>query len=110
MKITGARGMSLDKNHYEGEKMKMNHLTKLLLVGLALGVMIVMSSCTKEEKTAVGAALGAGTGIAIGAATGGAGGAVAGGLIGGAVGGVAGHSMGDDPEDRDRREHRRYRD
>lgn len=76
--------------------MYINHLTKILLIGLTLGVMVMMASCTKKEKTIAGAVIGAGAGVGIGAAAGGTGGAVAGGLLGGVTGGLIGNSMGDD--------------
>ena len=69
----------------------------LLVVGLA-GSALVMSSCTKKEKTVAGALIGAGAGAGIGAAAGGGGGAVAGGLLGGVTGGLIGNSMDDDEE------------
>ncbi len=83
--------------------MDIRNIKKIFIISLLLGCATLISSCSKQEKTAAGAIIGASTGIAIGAATGGAGGAVIGGVVGGTGGGLIGHSMGDDPKDRDRR-------
>jgi osmotically inducible lipoprotein OsmB len=81
--------------------MDTSNILKVLIISFVLGCAALMSSCTKQEKTAAGALIGAGTGIAIGAATGGTGGAVAGGIIGGVGGGLIGNSMRDDRDYRD---------
>lgn len=85
----------------KGNIMDIRNIIKVLVISLVLGCAALMSSCTKQEKTAAGALIGAGTGVAIGAATGGAGGAVAGGIIGGVGGGLIGNSMRDDRDYRD---------
>ena len=69
---------------------------KLMAVIALLGSSILLSSCSKEEKTLAGAAIGAGTGALVGSAAGGTGGGVAGAAIGGVAGGLIGHSLGDD--------------
>ena len=70
---------------------------RLVLALAGLSVSMLLSGCTKQEKTVGGAVLGAGTGALIGgAASGNAGGAIAGGAIGGVAGGLIGHSLGDD--------------
>ena len=66
-------------------------------IGLALGVMFLLSGCsgqplsTREKGTGIGAVLGAGTGAIIGAAVGAPG---AGAAIGGAIGGLGGFAVG----------------
>ncbi len=71
-------------------------MIKSVFCVLLLGSALVLSSCSRTEKTIAGGLIGAGAGIGIGAAIGGTGGAVAGGLIGAGTGAVVGHSMGDD--------------
>ena len=68
-------------------------LMKYALLGLVLGAGLVMSGCSKQEKTLSGVALGAGTGALIGGAAGGTGGALVGAGLGGVVGGVIGHNV-----------------
>jgi uncharacterized protein YcfJ len=74
----------------------------LLILGL-IGSAVVLSSCTKEEKTIGGALIGAGAGAGIGAAVGNTEGAVAGGVIGAVAGGLIGHSMGDDKKHKNKK-------
>jgi outer membrane lipoprotein SlyB len=74
----------------------MNKILKILSCGLILSASLLISGCTKDEKTIGGVALGAGTGALIGSAAGGTGGGVAGAAIGGVAGGVIGHNLGDD--------------
>jgi len=69
---------------------------KIITCALILGSLLILSSCSKEEKTVTGAALGAGTGALIGSAAGNTGGGIAGAAIGGVAGGLIGHSLGDD--------------
>jgi osmotically inducible lipoprotein OsmB len=69
----------------------------LFAIGL-LTATLLLTGCSKKEKTIGGALIGAGTGAGIGAAAGGTGGAVIGGATGGAAGGLIGHEMGDDEE------------
>jgi hypothetical protein len=70
---------------------------------LAAGLMalcgsLLMSGCTKEEKTAGGVVIGAGSGALIGGLAGGGTGAAIGAVGGGVAGGLIGHSMGDDDD------------
>lgn len=67
------------------------------VIGLTAALLI--SGCSKEEKTIGGVLLGAGVGAAIGAAAGNGTGAAIGAVAGAGVGGVIGHSMGDDDDD-----------
>jgi osmotically inducible lipoprotein OsmB len=69
---------------------------QMIFTTLLLGSILLLSSCTKKEKTIAGAAIGAGTGALVGSAAGGTGGAIAGGAIGGITGGLIGNSLGDD--------------
>lgn len=55
-------------------------------------LLLLVSACSKTERTVAGLALGAGTGALIGGAAGGTGGAVAGGVLGGALGGILGNA------------------
>jgi len=71
-----------------------------LLLGAILAGSLMISGCTKTEKTVAGAVIGGAAGAGIGAAAGGTEGAVAGGAIGAVVGGVVGHEMGDDDEEK----------
>ena len=73
------------------------NVAKALLCVVALGASLMLTGCTKTEKTVGGAAVGAGLGTAIGvAAGGGVGGALGGAALGGIAGGLVGNSMGDD--------------
>ena len=74
----------------------MKYLFGVLLVVGMLGATVMMSSCTKKEKTVAGTVIGAGAGVGLGSAIGGTEGAVAGGLIGAVTGGLIGNSLGDD--------------
>jgi len=73
---------------------------KALLAISILATTVLLTGCSKEEKTIGGALIGAGAGAGIGAAAGGGGGAAIGGVGGGILGGVIGHSMGDDKKDK----------
>jgi|SaaInlStandDraft_4_1057021.scaffolds.fasta_scaffold02935_7 hypothetical protein len=78
-------------------------MKRMLVVVLVTGLLssaVLMSGCTKKEKTVTGAVIGAGAGVGLGSATGGTGGAVAGGLLGGIAGGLLGNSLGDDEEEK----------
>lgn len=75
----------------------MNKIKAFLALTLLSGA-ILLTGCTKEEKTVGGVILGGAAGAGIGAAAGGGGGAVAGGAIGAVGGGLIGHSMGDDKD------------
>lgn len=77
------------------EKRMVVGLKSLLAIVLIIGVVLI-SGCSKDERTIGGAAIGAGTGAVIGSAAGGTGGAVAGGLIGAIAGGLIGRSTGKD--------------
>ncbi|MBD3273200.1 hypothetical protein GF385_02500 [Candidatus Dependentiae bacterium] len=66
---------------------------KGLLAILFFAGAILISGCSKDEKTAAGAVIGAGTGAAVGGAAGGTGGAVAGGAIGAVTGGIIGRNV-----------------
>ena len=70
-----------------------------LFFALALGSAILISGCTKEEKTVAGVVTGGAAGAGIGAAAGGTGGGIAGGAIGAVTGGLIGHSLGDDKKE-----------
>ena len=74
----------------------MKRFLAVFVMGLMLASVLVLSSCTKKEKTIGGALIGAGTGAAIGSAVGNTEGAIAGGALGAVAGGLIGHSMGDD--------------
>lgn len=74
----------------------MKRITAFLIITAIIGSAVVMSSCTKKEKTVAGALIGAAAGAGIGAAAGNTEGAIAGGAIGGIAGGLIGHSLGDD--------------
>ncbi len=63
---------------------------------LLMGVLMLTSGCTKQEKTVGGALVGAAAGAGIGSIAGGTGGGIAGGITGGILGGVIGRSMGND--------------
>lgn len=69
---------------------------KALLVLILMAGTLLLTGCSKQEKTLGGALIGAGAGAGIGAAAGGGPGAAVGGVIGAVTGGVIGHSMGDD--------------
>ena len=69
---------------------------KAILVSFLLIGSLLLTGCTKQEKTLAGAGIGAGVGAGIGAAAGGGGGALACGALGAVAGGLIGHSMGDD--------------
>lgn len=69
----------------------------LLTIGiLAISSLMLMSGCSKKEKTIGGALIGAAAGAGIGSAIGNTEGAVIGGIGGAALGGIIGNSMGDD--------------
>ena len=73
-------------------------LKAILAIALLIAVVLI-SGCSKKEKTVGGALIGAAAGAGIGAAAGDAGGAIAGGAIGGLAGGIIDHELGDDDED-----------
>ena len=70
-----------------------------LFFTLALGSTILITGCTKTEKTVAGVVLGAGVGAGIGAAAGGGAGAAIGGGVGAVGGGLIGNSLGDDKKE-----------
>jgi len=74
----------------------MKRYLAILVMGVMMASAVMLSSCTKKEKTVGGALIGAGTGAAIGSAVGNTEGAIAGGALGAVAGGLIGHSMGDD--------------
>ena len=78
----------------------MKYLPGMLLVVALLGATVLVSGCSKKEKTVAGAVIGAGAGAGVGSLAGGTGGAVAGGLLGTVTGGLIGHSLGDDEEEK----------
>lgn len=63
---------------------------------LILGSSLLLSGCTRDEKTVAGVLIGAGSGALIGGLAGGGAGAAIGGVTGGFAGGLIGNSMGDD--------------
>jgi hypothetical protein len=67
---------------------------RLCTVVSLLCSLIVLSGCTKQERTLSGILIGAGTGALIGSAVGNTAGGVAGAAIGGTVGGIIGHESG----------------
>jgi uncharacterized protein YcfJ len=77
----------------------MKNWKALLAIGI-LGTTVLITGCSKKEKTIGGVLIGAGAGAGIGAAAGGGEGAAIGGVTGGVVGGLIGHSMGDDDEEK----------
>ena len=74
----------------------MKRFLAVFIMGVMLASAVILSGCSKEEKTVGGALIGAGTGAAIGSAVGNTEGAIAGGALGAVAGGLIGHSMGDD--------------
>jgi len=69
---------------------------KAILALILFAGTIMLTGCSKQEKTLGGALIGAGAGAGIGAAAGGGGGAAIGAGVGAITGGLIGHSMGDD--------------
>lgn len=67
-------------------------------VGLSLvaASMLIVSGCSKQERTLAGALIGAGAGALVGSAAGGTGGGVAGAAIGGITGAIIGNASGGD--------------
>jgi len=77
----------------------MKRTTAIFLIAALLGSACILSSCTKKEKTIVGAVAGTAVGAGVGSALGNTEGAVAGGILGALTGGLIGHSLGDDKKE-----------
>lgn len=74
--------------------MKNAKTLRFSLFSLLAASMLLLSACTKQERTLAGALIGAGAGAVIGSAAGGTGGGVAGAAIGGVTGAVIGNASG----------------
>ena len=85
--------------------MFIKYITRSIFGALLISA-VLMSSCTKKEKTISGVIIGAGTGAAIGGIAGNGTGAAVGGILGGLTGGLIGNSMKDDDKEKKRRERR----
>jgi osmotically inducible lipoprotein OsmB len=64
---------------------------KVITTVLVVFLVGSMAACTRDQRTAGGAAIGAGAGALVGGALGGGGGAAIGAVSGGVLGGVIGH-------------------
>lgn len=87
--------MFLERKTRMGGQIMKKFAAILLVLGM-LGSAMILSSCSKEERTVGGALIGAGLGAGIGAAAGNTEGAIAGGLLGGVAGGLIGRSTAKD--------------